>query len=375
MSENRTDIRYISTAKLIEQVVSESDRSALNELLKNRRLFFFNKNRLLLSEFLWLLRNRLFRKSGQTSDDLADYSYDLALEKFSNLPEPSKFKENNKSDQKLERKQVDCRYYYRAVLSIMNKWKENNPKSSTMEEERVIGDILQRLVIKHFNLSRLEYLRHKREFSTCYNWNVGDKIVKLWYPIELGIKAFREWLDNDKSDEITDISSERNRLQSRIDSHFFNKHVISIDEYSVAAPNPGNTIIPETHEVPKLAKIVAAEKIKHFDKLRPAIRKLGEPALKQLIIRVFEDLSDEVFEDQQIAGDFGLSKATFSRFAGSQWKDKLQDNKAASIPDLWHNTARVLGSNQIWLEIAEQAGVIGILKRVFMQNKNEVSDE
>jgi len=371
-------MRYISTLNLIELIVSRSDRDALNELLSNRRLFYSNKRRLLLSEFLWILREGYLKKSVSValSEDLAEFSYDLTLDKFTNLPQQTKTTEySKKSNHKLKQRQVDCRNYYGAVLTIMNNWKEKNPNHSAIDEEQTICDVLQRMVVKHFNLSRLEFLRNKREFAICYNWKVEDKVVKLWYPIELDAKVFREWLENEKSDVVVDVKEERDRLQSRIDASFFNNRILSIEDHNVVASNPGHVEVSNNLKVSGLANIVASEKIGHFDRLRPAIRKLGKPTLEQLIIRIFDDLSEEVFEDQVIASDFGLSRSTFSRFAGSHWGDNSESGEKSSIPDLWHNTARVLGSNHVWLEIAEEAGVMRAVKDILKKSGNEVKNE
>ena len=53
-----------------------------------------------------------------------------------------------------------------------------------------------------------------------------------------------------------------------------------------------------------------------------------------------------------LAKDFGLSKSTFSRFAGSRW---LNSKKA--IPDLWLNTAHVLSTYPVFQEVAKETGV------------------
>lgn len=373
MSDKNIDMRYISTFDLIELIVSKSDRDALNELLANRRLFPFNKRHLLLSEFLWLLKEGLYKKHSSKSDvdDLVDFAYDLTLKKYSNLPSLNIIDKNRDPYQKMELRQVDCRYYYGAVVSILNKWKAKTPDYSTLDEEQEISHILLNRVKAHFYKSEQEYMRQRRPFSICYNWKRCGKYYKLWYPVGLGIKAFKAWIEREVPDEVEDIQAERTRLQLRIDAQFFSKREYPIGDHNIVSPNPGCTKESGSDKVSELASSVALEKIEHFDKLRPAIRKLGKPSLKQLIIRIFKDLSDEVYEDQRIAGDFGLSKATFSRFAGSQWKDKSKNSKESSIPDLWHNTARVLGSNQTWLEIAEEAGVMRSVKNAVKKNNSE----
>jgi hypothetical protein len=100
-----------------------------------------------------------------------------------------------------------------------------------------------------------------------------------------------------------------------------------------------------------LAEAVADEKVKNIQKQRESIRALGKERLEQLILRIFKDLNDGQYKDKEVAEQFGLRKATFSRFAGSRW---LQGN---SIPDLWRNTTEVLSTNPTFKEVAINTGV------------------
>jgi hypothetical protein len=102
-----------------------------------------------------------------------------------------------------------------------------------------------------------------------------------------------------------------------------------------------------------LAETVAGEKVNNLEGQRKAIRALGGPNLRILILRVFEDLSRECYRDSALADAFSLSKATFSRFAGSRW----QTNSKSVVPDLWANTAKVLAHHSDFVEMAREAGV------------------
>jgi hypothetical protein len=101
-----------------------------------------------------------------------------------------------------------------------------------------------------------------------------------------------------------------------------------------------------------LAEAVAKEKVINIRRQRPAIRALDEKKLKQLILRIFKDLTSGKYEDRKVAGHFGLSKATFSRFAGSRWL-----SRELTIPDLWRNTAEILSTQPIFKKVAISAGV------------------
>ena len=75
-----------------------------------------------------------------------------------------------------------------------------------------------------------------------------------------------------------------------------------------------------------------------------------------MIRRIFLDLSDDRYNEAELARRFGLSKATVSRFAGSRWLERSRDGDVA-VPDLWANTAHVLARYGPFVEAAEQAGV------------------
>jgi AraC-like DNA-binding protein len=102
-----------------------------------------------------------------------------------------------------------------------------------------------------------------------------------------------------------------------------------------------------------LAIVVADEKARNIHEQRRSIRNLGEEKLKHLILRIFEDIKYDDYQDKEIATDFGLSKATFSRFAGSDWA-----KTKSTIPDLWLNTAKVLSRHDGFRQIALKAGYL-----------------
>ena len=84
---------------------------------------------------------------------------------------------------------------------------------------------------------------------------------------------------------------------------------------------------------------------------------LGKKRFKQLILRIFENIKSGEYSDEKLARDFGLSKATFSRFAGSQWH-----KKETPIPDLWLNTAKVLSQNSTFKKVTKETGFLKQVK-------------
>ena len=111
-----------------------------------------------------------------------------------------------------------------------------------------------------------------------------------------------------------------------------------------------------------LASSVAKRKVENIEHLRPAIRKLGGRIIKSLVFRIFDDLSEDDFHEAKIAKEFGISKATFSRFAGSQWRK--EDMESTTVPDLWRNTAVVMAQSDAFLDKVVESGFKVGLERI-----------
>ena len=114
----------------------------------------------------------------------------------------------------------------------------------------------------------------------------------------------------------------------------------------------------------RLSDHVAKEKSENLEDLRPAIGSLGKEGVYNLVSRIFADMADEQYNLSEVARDFNLSKATLSRFAGSDWlrsgKDEdMEQLSKADIPDLWINTTRVLAENPTLMETVRNTGFGG----------------
>jgi hypothetical protein len=218
--------------------------------------------------------------------------------------------------------------------------------------------LLQGLVRRHFYMSLLEAERQADPFWSRYNWTVKGETICIWLPVSLERRKRREWLAKNIDDPDPLRSGERQRIQSIIGRNLVRERFVG---FSTDHPSNKNNLMPcpdpgETSEI-SLADAVAGEKEKNICRLRPAIRALGKRRLKKLVLRIFKEISSGQYEDGKVARDFGLSKATFSRFAGSKWI-----SKESSIPDLWQNTAEVLSTNPIFKGMAIGAGVWGQVK-------------
>jgi hypothetical protein len=169
----------------------------------------------------------------------------------------------------------------------------------------------------------------------------------------------RVWLEKNVGVPNVSAPEETRRIQAIVDERLGLAAHFRLDEQtaesdSKALQEPGlEYLVEEEVSLRGLADVVADEKASNIRQQRPAIQALGRAALRRLIQRVFEDLSDGRYEERRIAESFGLSAPTLSRFAGHRWRLRSQ----AAPPDLWANTARMIAGHKAFVEVAQEAGV------------------
>jgi hypothetical protein len=169
----------------------------------------------------------------------------------------------------------------------------------------------------------------------------------------------RVWLEDNIQEVDPCRPGERYRVQGMIDEQLGLASHLSIEGLADNlashrdSDSPIRALIEKEVSTQGLANVVAEEKAANIDAQRRAIRALGRSRLKQLILRIFNNLSQEAYEEKRLAEAFRLSRATLSRFAGSRWKRDVDGR----IPDLWANTAHTLAGHASFMEAAEAAGV------------------
>jgi len=146
---------------------------------------------------------------------------------------------------------------------------------------------------------------------------------------------------------------------------------LSLDRVETdVADKANNDLFDDAETIPftgALAKAVADEKAENIDFQRPAIQNLGVDKLRGLIHRIFESIAEGNLSAQTLAKRFGLSDATFSRFASTRWSHG-QNLRFSNVPDLWSNTAQVLASNPDFVETAGRAGVLATISQITESN-------
>jgi hypothetical protein len=373
--------RNLSLVKLVQKIVEKSDRLALEEFHTNRTLFTYgDRPPLLFIDYLNELRESTARRTwiAPNALEVADKAYDLTIDKFNNLPriKKSSRKAKRKGDRNMRNKGANCRLYFKAFLERVASSFETKPPANEIEEEARAAMIMQGLVRRHFYLSCLEAERDANPFWSRYNWKVKGRTICVWLPIAIEGRDRRRWLEKNIDRRNLRRPEERERIQSIIDQKLLRERFVTLDE-ATAIPreeqDPTWSDSGKPFEI-SLAQAVAEEKTRNIHQLRPSINALGKEKLRQLILRIFEEISSGEYEDGKVAREFNLSKATFSRFAGSKWVES-----ESALPDLWLNTAEVLSTHPIFTEVAKSTGfweqVQTTLKRGTSSNGEEISHD
>lgn len=351
--------RYLSLLELVRRIVEHSDRRALVELHDFRPVFRLrDERRLRFVEYVQrLLHGALERARASGNPSILEVAYDLTLDRFSNLPnrQGSTGARIRQCRADTESAGPDCRLYFAAFLRQAETQLSAEPCGELAREE-LASRLLQRLVHKHFRLSYLEAARRATPGMLRYTWRTPHGDIRVWLPAELSAEQRRQWLEHHTDGIDPGSPGAAEQVRAVVRQQIGNREIVHFGKPGLDGPPakvPANSP-PRTWE---LAGLVAKEKAEQIDHQRPAIRALGTGKLMSLIHRVFEDLEAGEFHESQLAREFGLAKATMSRFAGSRWPHAADERRAACIPDLWRNTAQVIAAHPDLTDAAEEAGV------------------
>lgn len=351
--------KSIPLLDLISLIAEKSDHNALEEFHRRPMFKDIDKGGLTCCEYIQRLHEKTYRTFGKDINalDIADIAYDLTVDKFSNLPTKNNLHllKNTKNTPQMKLPGSNCRLYFMAYLKFVKKSFQDNPPQSEIEREDRAVTKLHGLLKVQFYRSRLEAERKVITSWSRYCWRLNEQNIYIWLPLSLKGNDRKKWLEENipnpdplKPDESMRIQSIINRYFNR-GSHFsFNDHLAQQNDHDAI----------EYGELSKisgifLAMVVAEEKALNINKQRPGIKRLGTIKLKKLIEQIFNEIRDSCYRDANIANKYGLSKSTFSRFAGSHWRD----SKSNSIPDLWMNTAKVLATHSAFKELSIRSGV------------------
>lgn len=360
LTRARARYRRLPLVELIELIAHHGDLAALRELHEHRTIFHHKRGPgLRLVEYLQRLRESSVaqRLCGHNANIL-DRAYDLTNDKFSRLPGNPASRGRRQAARGRQRG-PDCRYYFRAFLEYV----AQNAKTSrsALEAELFAARRLQTFVYRHFLFSCKDAARQEPGASRTFFWRVNGRGIRVWMPSDMSRVQCKGWLKANVEAPDFRRPGERKRVQGIIDQRLGRPAVL---RFSQALGEKAGRMskcqsIPWSvqHEMSTggLAAAVAREKAQAIHRQRPAIRRLGPDQLARMIRCIFEELAAGTYKDSEVAHEFGLSKPTFSRFAGSRWSRR--DTSATVIPDLWRNTAQVLAGNAVFTESAKAAGI------------------
>ena len=319
----RTSYRQLPLVKLLRQIVDDQDQAALDEFHTQRSVFnHYDDGNLLMAEYL----DRLRKNSREQIWGLCtDCAYDRTMDKFSRFTH---------SDG------IDCRRYFGSILRSLSR---KGIKNALLAEEE-LGHSLQRFVCHHFELS-LKDCRRQFSDQSRYEWHHSRGSITLLFPKSFSGSQRRDWLESNFSGVDVNQVGSRDRIQTAIDNWFEQQSQGPVPE--VVELGTENSALPWAQadglNISNLAKQIAEEKADTILEQRPSIQKLGKSGIRNLVLRVFECIDgDSETSDTDLGKEFGLTKPSFSRFAGSAWKD--------SIPDLWQNTAAFVSQSSLYRE-------------------------
>ena len=299
---------------------------------------------------------------------IVDQAYDLTLDKFSHLPAPKGWQRSSREIQG-----PDCRYYYRAFCDYAVTRLDG--VTGALEHESASARMLQGMVMRHFYLSCLECWRQAQRLWRRYHWRVNGRVLIVCLPSDMQGGRCRKWLQANIPDADPERPGERDRIQMLIDQRFARRSILSLDEmeekgqFIPAAPDSTCATVEQEVFGKGLAATIAREKAENIGVQRPAIRVLGKDKLQLLIRAIFDSLMDDSYKEADLADRFGLSRPTFSRFAGSRWRSNAGVPASYSIPDLWRNTAQILAGHTV---LARVARAVGVWRQVEMIANNDI---
>ncbi|MCL5808108.1 MAG: hypothetical protein M1418_06120 [Deltaproteobacteria bacterium] len=394
-----------STISLIWRIAEDSDTLALHVFHETRTLFYCSGRWVRLAEFVRAMKDGSIRREKEDKftqsymSEVSDNAYDLTLAKFRNIPsrnlKPVKA-DKNASDNKRFTWNVDCRKYFKQLLINIDKELSENPITSEANIEEEVSRITTKFVIGHFNKSMKECKRRDTT-STRYAWEVGGRKIYLFRPSYLTAEQLRKWLEDHITDVNPDAPHEKDRIQAIIDNKYpcganirtddlevFNESGREDESWIVKEFSRNTDVLTDDQEIAdelkiegkppieyeegneftdRLSDYVAKEKSENLENLRPAIGSLGKEGVYNLVKRIFTDMVDGQYNLSEVARNFNLSKATMSRFAGSDWRkdEDMKQLSKADIPDLWINTTRVLAGNPTLMETVRSSGFGGYI--------------
>lgn len=263
----------------------DNNETVLNYFLSNRKVIAYNNKRILLPEFLKKLRDNNFytiitiSRNEQHLEEKFDLTYNRTLQKFSVL-------QTNK--EKIEGPYSNNQY--QELLNQILEYQKQKKEATQIDVEIKIEELLKRMIIRHIKYSWLEVCRMSNRLYQRYRWELPTGTIELKKPQGIDGRDFTEWLNKNIKDPNPLQKNEKYRVQKEIDDWF--GHYVEVDYSDIENyHNKNENIYAESEKYPEnFTELIAGEKSKTADQQRPAIRNLGKEKIKDLVVRILEDI-------------------------------------------------------------------------------------
>ena len=363
--KGRIDYEQMPLLQLEDRIANNSDMQALKEVHDNRLVNHHDHKRSFHPcEYIEMLKNSKIASQWCGYENMvSEEAYNLTIDKFSNMPTQT-------GDKQPKAQGPDCRLYFSACLVHTTDLFKAKPPANAIEAEIISAEMLRRMIDRQFYFSCLEARRKEDKFARRYRLELDQGDLYLRLPWEVPRQRCREWLEANIGQVDPLRAGEKERVQAIIDrllskrKIFFLSELHQLEEILPSNPDPLSSMLEEQITVDGLAETVADEKAENIKQQRRTIQLLGKEKLKKLIHSIFNALARGEYVEYRIAASYGLSSATFSRFAGAHWNKNCDD--ISSVPALWTNVAHTLAGHLKFVMEAKKAGVLkqvcGILK-------------
>lgn len=346
--------------RLIRSVVDENDRNALAQF-HERRLFRADGRRMRFIEFVqWLGSRRDFSSIWKHNTAILEWALDLLTDKFTMLP----------ADPASKPEGVDARLYFEAYLRNSVADERMKLAKDDLTRELRSAEILQDFIRRHFVLSVLEARRRMCVGIRRYLWALERHRVYLWLPREMSARECRDWLNERAESFPVGSQNLRELIQERINNELWLPRILNDSDGRYAAqlvnpPDPAMASLEHEISVRGLSEVVAQEKADRIHLQPPSIQAIGPDRLRQMVLRIFEDLTAGTYVESDVAREFGLNKVSFHRFARRRWRHA--PNGSMTVPGLWRNVAWTLSNHPTFVAGAKDFGVWPGVEQVLSQ--------
>lgn len=348
----------LSIQKLIEKITLNHDQKVLNHLLSYRKVIQFEGKRMIIPHYIQELRKKEFYPyikpwyNEEHLEEKLDLTYDRTIQKFCVL---------NSNSNNFEG--PFCNRQYEVIYNKLDELGNSNQNYGQIQNEMNAEKIIKSTIIRHIKYSWLEVCRRTNRVYKRYRWELPSGTIELKKPLGIEAREFRKWLEKNIIDPKPELKNEKYRIQREIDGWF--GHSAEVDYQELENKIFQNEKLILDGEYPEdFISLISTEKSESIDKLRPAVRALGKIKVKELVGKILIAIMNDENNDNSIAKEYKLSKATYSRFAGRKW----EEGPIINIPDLWANIASIVVRDPVVMELAISLGLKSVIQAIMEVN-------